>query len=41
VPVAFAAEQWNVASIAFAVVALLALGAFAVSTRRALRARAR
>lgn len=39
VPVAFAAERWNLASIAFAFVALLALAAFAVSVRRALRAR--
>ena len=38
-PVAVSAEQWNVTSIAFAIVALLALAAFAVSARRALRVR--
>jgi hypothetical protein len=37
VPLAATAEQWNVASITFAVVALVALAAFAVSVRRALR----
>ena len=41
VSVAVSAEQWNLTSIAFAVVALLALAAFGVSTRRALRGRAR
>jgi hypothetical protein len=37
VPISVAAEQWNLTSIALAVVALLALAAFAVSARRALR----
>jgi hypothetical protein len=37
VPLDVTAEQWNVASIAFAVVAGLALTAFVVSLRRALR----
>lgn len=36
-PVRAVAERWNVASIAFALIAVLALSAFAVSTRRALR----
>jgi hypothetical protein len=39
VPVAVEAEQWNLASVAFAVIALLALTAFGVSLRRALRTR--
>ena len=39
VRVAAVAERWNVASIVFALIALLALAAFAVSTRRALRTR--
>jgi hypothetical protein len=39
VPLAVTAEQWNATSIAFAVVALLASAAFAVSARRALRSR--
>jgi hypothetical protein len=38
-PVHAVAERWNIASIVFAVLAVLALVAFAVSTRRALRAR--
>ena len=37
VPVAATAEQWNITSIAFAIVAVLGLAAFAVSLRRALR----
>ena len=38
-PVRAVAERWNIASILFAVVAALALVAFAVSTRRAVRGR--
>jgi hypothetical protein len=39
VPVTTSAEHWNVGSIAAAIVAALALAAFAVSLRRALRTR--
>ena len=41
VPLAVTAEQWNVTSIALAIVALLALAAFTVSLRRAIRRPAR
>jgi hypothetical protein len=39
VPLALTAEQWNLTSIAFAVFALVALAAFTMSLRRALRSR--